>query len=338
MPFSKIREKKAAPQIVLVGNFGAENIGDELILAGFLKKLRKELPRAKVCVLAGNPKLVRRFHGIAALPHLPTGLRSFFKRGWWQSLQKIRKADAVIFPGGGLFTDEESFHAILIWGIHLLVSRYFWKPVYLLGQSVGKFEKKYARDFARFLLQKAEWIGVRDETSVNELKKLGIASTKIKRGKDSSFWLVNKIPKTKPLKKTGVVKILVSIRSYPKIGEKFFVELTKALDEISEKTHARITFTEFGKGDAEIWRKICRHSKHSKLWKILKPLESAENVVKELKKFDVVVGMRLHSLIAAKLAGIPVIGFAYSRKVKGFAEKSLTVKNFKAEQLVKLLS
>ena len=82
MPFHKLREKKAAPRIVLVGNFGAENVGDELILAGFLRKLGKELPKAKVVVLGGNPNLVRRFHGVDALPHLPTGWRSFWRRGW----------------------------------------------------------------------------------------------------------------------------------------------------------------------------------------------------------------------------------------------------------------
>lgn len=336
---------------MLVGNFGAGNIGDELILAGFLKKIGKELPRAKVCVLAGNPHLVRRFHGVDALPHLPTGWRSFWKSGWlvrrslsgrgegWmRSLRKIREADAVIFPGGGLFTDEESFHAILIWGIHLLVARYFWKPVFLLGQSIGPITGIYAQNFTRFCLRKAEWIGVRDSASASELKKLGIPAKKVKLGRDTSFWLVNRIPKTREIKKRGVLKILVSARSFPKIEEEFFAEFGRALDQISERTHARISFAEFGKGDAAVWQKICRHSKHARLWKTLELPESAEGVVRAVNKFDLVIGMRLHSLVAAQLAGTPAIGLAYSRKVKEFAEKSLAVENFSAEKLVEILS
>ncbi len=338
MPFHKLREKKAAPRIVLVGNFGAENVGDELILAGFLRKLGKELPKAKVVVLGGNPNLVRRFHGVDALPHLPTGWRSFWRRGWWRSLQAVKKCDAVVFPGGGLFNDEEGFRAIWIWGIHILIARYFWKPVFLIGQSVGKIEGEYAKDFTRKVLRKVEWIGVRDTASAAELKRLGIASNKIKQGKDSSFWLVNRLPKMKAWNKNGVVKILVSLRNFPKIEEEFFGEIAKALDEISEKTHARISFASFGKGDGEVWKKICWDSQNSKLWKILELPESGEGVIREVKKFDVVVGMRLHSLVAAKLAGVPAIGFAYSRKVKEFAEESLEIENFKAEKLVKYFS
>jgi len=338
LPFQKLREKKAAPNLVLIGNFGAGNVGDELILAGFLKKLRKELPRAKVCVFANSPKLVRRFHGVDSLPLLPCGLRSFLKRGWWRSLRKIREADAVIFPGGGLFTDEESFHAILIWGIHLLISRYFWKPVYLLGQSVGMITGNYARKFTRFCLRKTEWIGVRDQASASELKRLGVSAKKVKLGRDTSFWLVNRVPKTREIKKSGRVKILVSVRSFPKIEEKFFAEFAKALDKISERIHARIFFAEFGKNDdAAVWKKICRRTKNSKAWKTVELPESAEGVVREVEKFDLVIGMRLHSLIIARLAGIPAIGFAYSRKVKEFAENSLEIEGFRKEKLMELL-
>ena len=203
---------------------------------------------------------------------------------------------------------------------------------------MGKIEGEYAKDFTRKVLRKVEWIGVRDTASAAELKRLGIASNKIKQGKDSSFWLVNRLPKMKAWNKNGVVKILVSLRNFPKIEEEFFGEIAKALDEISEKTHARISFASFGKGDGEVWKKICWDSQNSKLWKILELPESGEGVIREVKKFDVVVGMRLHSLVAAKLAGVPAIGFAYSRKVKEFAEESLEIENFKAEKLVKYFS
>jgi len=340
MPFRRLRNETASPNLVLIGNFGAGNVGDELILAGFLCKLGKELPKAKVTVLGGDPRLVRRFHGVDALPHLPTGVRSFFKHGWWRSVKKIREADAVIFPGGGLFTDQESAHAIFLWGIHLLVARYFWKPVYLLGQSIGPIESEYMKDFTRFCLRKVEWIGVRDTASENELKKLGVSSVKIKHGNDSSFWLVNRVPKEKPLSKKGSkqrIKILVSLRSFPKIGDDFFAELAQALDEISEKFHARISFASFGKGDDEVWKKVCRSAKHSELWKKIELPESAEGVLKEIKNFDVVVGIRLHSIIAAKLVGVPAIAFAYSQKIDGFTKNPLRIEGFKKKTLLDLL-
>ncbi|MFH1375753.1 MAG: polysaccharide pyruvyl transferase family protein [Patescibacteria group bacterium] len=344
MPFSKIRNEKTTPKIVLVGNFGAGNVGDELILAGFLKKLTHELSRdrhtrkARVTVLAANPQSVRRWHGVTALPTLPCGLRSFFRWNWWRSIQEIKHADLVIFPGGGLFTDEESWLAVLLWGLHILVARYFWKPVYLLGQSVGPLTGDRAKQFTRFCLKKVEWIALRDKASETEFKQLGVPAKKIKQGKDSAFWLAGKLPKVKALEKQGRLKILVSVRDYPKIEEEFFTELQQALDQISEKLPARIYFAEFGRGDAASWRRVCRQAKHTKLWREIPLRESAEKVLAEVKKFDLVIGMRLHSLIAAELTGVPSIGLSYSRKITGLRKESLAIEGFKAEQLLKILN
>jgi polysaccharide pyruvyl transferase CsaB len=337
MIFKKIREENAAPKLVLIGNFGAKNFGDELILAGFLKKIGKELPKAKVVVLAGNPRLVRRFHGVDALPQLPTGLRSLLKMNWWRSLRKIREADAVIFPGGGLFNDEESWRAVWIWGWPILIARYFWKPVFLLGQSIGPFGKNWTRKFTKFCLTKTEWVGVRDQASENELKKIGISSKKIKTGKDSAFWLTSHLPKVRKIKKNGLLKILISARDFPKIESKFWNELAQTLDQICKKRPSRIYFAEFGKGDLKIWGKIKKISKNSTNWKILKLPESEEEILREVKKFDLVIGMRLHSLIAARLAGVPAIGLSYSHKVKAFAEKSFEIKDFEKEKLLRIL-
>ncbi|MCF7846032.1 MAG: polysaccharide pyruvyl transferase family protein [Candidatus Peribacteraceae bacterium] len=337
MVFKTIREKNAAPKLVLIGNFGAGNIGDELILAGFLKKISRELPKAKVTVLAGEPKLVRRFHGVDALPHIPTGVKSFFRGAWWRSLKKIRESDAVIFPGGGLFSDEESPQAVWIWGAHILLARYFWRPVFLLGQSIGPFRATWAQNFTRFCLKKTEWIGVRDLASESELKRIGVASKKIKLSRDSSFWLVNRLPKVKKTKLSGRIKILVSVRNFPRIDPRFWGQLARTLDAITDKFHARIFFAEFGGGDREAWKKIRRKAKHASSWKVLELPESAEGILKEIKKNNLVIGMRLHSLIAAQITGVPAIGLAYSRKVEAFAENIISVSGFKKEQLLKIL-
>jgi polysaccharide pyruvyl transferase WcaK-like protein len=140
------------------------------------------------------------------------------------------------------------------------------------------------------------------------------------------------------VKKRGSVRILVSVRDFPKIDPNFFGELSRALDALAEKKQVRISFAEFGRGDAEIWKKIYGKSQNSVGWKIAELPESAEGILREVRKFDLVIGMRLHSLIAAKLAGVPAIGLSYSRKVGEFAEKSLSLEDFRAEKLLKILN
>lgn len=338
--FQALRNTKASPRLVLIGNFGAGNVGDELILAGFLKQLKKKLPKARVTVLAANPALASKWHKVNILPLLPCGFRSLLRGGWRASLKKIKETDAVVFPGGGLFTDHESWRATVIWGWQILVARYYWKPVYLLGQSVGPFCCSLARGLAKRALNKAEWIGVRDKASVKELEALGIVKNKIKLGEDSASFLIDKIPTTKPIKKKGRQKILVSVRLYPHVSCQFFSELAATLDQLSEKKQVRIHFASFGNGDDKAWKKVCGFAKHKRLWKTLKLPTNAEEVLKTIRSFDLLIGMRLHSNIVASLVGVPSIALSYAKKVSALGNRTpvLSVKNFKAEELLRLLN
>lgn len=367
--FKRFKKTKSTPRLVLIGSFGAGNIGDELILAGFLKlltnaeerksaealhsktrwsegglrELKNRIPKSNLTVLGGSPQKINAWHGVESLPLLPCGIRSLFTKNWLKTIQAIKKSDAVIFPGGGLFTDSENWRAVLLWGIHILIASYFWKPVYLLGQSIGPFKNKFSRKFTSFCLRKAEIISTRDKASINELKKLGVTQSKTKLGNDSAFYLTGKTPKTKSIKKTGL-KILISVRDFPRLTSSFFQELAKTLDLLAEQKRAKITFTAFGSGDEKVWRKICRQSKKSKQWKEISLPQNPVKILAIIKKFDLVIGMRLHSLITAYLSGVPSIGISYSPKVAEFQKsigKSkfvLNIKNFQAEELIKLLS
>lgn len=313
-------------KLVLVGNFGATNVGDECILAGFLRKLNSVAPRAEIIVLSANLRESKKWHAkIAFAKVLPSGVRSLFSGGLFATLRAIKNSDAVIFPGGGLFTDEENWRAIFLWGLHILAARFFWKPVYLFGQSIGPFRTEFGKNFARFVFGKADLIGTRDAASVRELLALGIPKFKIKAGEDSALELriKNKGLRIKRAKKTGM-KVLVSVRDYPRLPADFFSRLARKLDTLAEKQKAKIIFVPFESGrhdDRRAWQKICALSKNSSRWQMEKAPYGAEKVLNFIRGFDLVVGMRLHSLILAHLAGVPTLPFAYSQKVEEWGKK-----------------
>ncbi len=342
--FRALRRTKAAAKVVVIGNFGAGNVGDELILAGFLKKLASRLPRARVTVLGHDPRVIRRWHGVHAEQLLPFGWRSLLSGRLFSTLRVLRAADAVVFPGGGLFTDRESAKAVPLWGFHILVAKWYWRPVYLLGQSVGPLSTDFGRHWASRFLGKAEWIGVRDTASATELKKLGISPAQIKVGEDSAL-LLGKLRKSQPSfvkRRTSrrILRVLVSVRDFPRVPPSFFKELAQALDDLTEQDKVRITFAEFGLGDTHTWQRLCLHAQHDSLWKVLELPESAIEVVQAIEKYDLVIGMRLHSLVTAHLAGVPSIALSYSRKVAEFqkqvgrGKQVLEVRNFKAKKLL----
>src|SRR5579862_7188054 len=90
--------------IVISGNYGATNLGDEAILKSILQTLSKVYPDAKISVMTSHPGA----HGFAMVP---AGVRSFFRGvqngSFRKTLKVFKECDLVLFGGGGLFTDEK---------------------------------------------------------------------------------------------------------------------------------------------------------------------------------------------------------------------------------------
>jgi polysaccharide pyruvyl transferase WcaK-like protein len=76
---------------------------------------------------------------------------------------------------------------------------------------------------------------------------------------------------------------------------------------------------------------------------ILREGYSPEELLSITKNFDLVVGMRLHSLIMAGVAGVPMVGLSYDHKVDRFLRQAgqvalLSVNNLNAQNLVEMLT
>ncbi|MEC3982067.1 polysaccharide pyruvyl transferase family protein [Amycolatopsis sp. H20-H5] len=76
-------------RVLVIGNFGNGNTGDEALLARALQELP---PGTEVSVLSRNPRVVEWLHGVDARPMAALS----FARG-------LRWSDAVVVVGGGMF-------------------------------------------------------------------------------------------------------------------------------------------------------------------------------------------------------------------------------------------
>ena len=98
-------------QILVCGNYGAGNLGDEAILDGLLKLISSTWPQAKVTVQSAKPNSTHRVHKVDSVYFFPAGVKSCFK--FWFStrclntIRALSKTDLVILGGGGLFSDEK---------------------------------------------------------------------------------------------------------------------------------------------------------------------------------------------------------------------------------------
>lgn len=147
-------------RVVLIGNYGVGNFGDEALRMSF----QSSFPEVTWQVVSHRP------HG-TDLPRLPLGLRSLVTTPWRKTVGAIWRADAVVFGGGTLFTDVESLRACFLWGFHAFVAWVFRRPFLLGAQGVGPFRTKMGEWIARWIITHAAFVSVRDRASFERVRR-----------------------------------------------------------------------------------------------------------------------------------------------------------------------
>lgn len=311
-------------KIVVCGNYGAGNLGDELILEGMLETLKISAPGAEITAMSGNPaeteKIYGPKYGIKSVEMLPAGLHSFVKSIFSPSRTKkvISECDYFILGGGGLFNDL-NWQADLIWTTQVREAFKKNKPVIMYGQSVGPLG-----DLSKFLVRrifsKAAFIGVRDEDSSTELKKLGITK-EIVVTPDLAFRLpvdVNQASATPPI-------IIISLRQIESLNEKFIKEFAAFCNWLIEEKKYNLKFIDFQsgpEGDDNLHENIIVHIKHRDKITHIHPTINADKLLEHFQKADFVFAMRMHAVICAMKTNKPFLAISYSRKIDSLIKDS----------------
>jgi polysaccharide pyruvyl transferase CsaB len=154
----------SAPSVVVAAWAGSSNLGDELVLAGMLVRLR-ELGVRPV-VLSQDPAATRRDTGAEAVD----GQRP------WEVAAAIRSADAVVLGGGGLLQDASSPWNLQYHLSRLTTARALRTPYAGVGLGAGPLRPAGSRQ-VRWALRGATGVSVRDEHSARLLAEAGLPST-----------------------------------------------------------------------------------------------------------------------------------------------------------------
>jgi len=164
---------------LLVGNYGVGNLGDEALREYFLQRF----PDVEWQVLSAHP-------APGEFARLPGGLRSFVGSDWLRTLKALKRADAVVFGGGSLFTDIESPYACFLWWVHAAMAKCYNKPIVLAFQGVGPFKTTIGEWFARRVLKNAAFTSVRDHDSYQLVKSWKL-NTEVVQTFDPVFSLIS---------------------------------------------------------------------------------------------------------------------------------------------------
>ena len=282
---------------LLVGNFGARNVGDEMILASALER------HPDAIVATADGVFSQRFQEKefeTVLPY-PTGFRSwlryiFKKEGTLRALEY--DIDRIIFPGGGLFAINNK--AWWIWGVTIMGLRRVFPhaKVEMQAQGIDIPKNWWQRFWLRRVLSAIESISVRDKASAEVMDAFKQETDMV--GDAVVKWLKDKTSNDE-LETSKKEFVLVNARAR-------FIDAPWPQADVYLAMEPR---------DAQ-WIPMGFEGK------IIFP-ETVRETIDVFSSAKQAIGQRLHFLLLAKACGCPdikVLGEPYAEKVKAWKEAS----------------
>jgi N-acetylglucosaminyldiphosphoundecaprenol N-acetyl-beta-D-mannosaminyltransferase len=307
--------------LFLFGYFGRRNLGDEAILESFLAWSRSQFPGSAYRALTSSPEETAARHGVEAVA----------KNDFLSIVRAIKWADAVIAPGGGIFQDVTSARSVIYYAAILRLARLWRRPVFLISQGMGPFGRDWTRKLAlRTFRSCVRRLWVRDTGALGRLKEIDLEENKYALGADMAFGFFGRYPREERAVEPGPLaplRVAVSLRPCEGL-ERTLGALEGCLLRARSVRQVELTLFAFdNEQDVPVVNRFAeelRRSTPDLKVRIFGSSKTAPSKIPEifaaLSEMDIMLGMRLHSLVFAAMSGTPFVGLCYDPKVKAFAE------------------
>lgn len=298
-----IYKKIVSKKIIMSGYFGFSNSGDDAILKSIIESFKSLDPNLNIKVLSKDPDLTEREYGVAAVDR--------FK--YFDVRKSLKAADMLISGGGSLLQDKTSSRSIWYYLLIMKLAKRYNKKVFVYSNGVGPINKRFNRNFTRRVLNKVDYITLRDKDSYDFIESIGVNNPNIKVLSDPVFNLKESSDES-VRKKFDINEdtVLVSIRSWMD-DEKLIAELSKFLNYLIDEGKNIVFMPMQTPRDTDISERIAANLKSSKIIDEKYPVEILMSL---MKNADFIVAMRLHAMIYAIHQNVPFIGLSYDPKTE----------------------
>ena len=303
-------------KILLSGYYGFDNAGDDAVLFAIVQALREIIPDVDITVLSNQPEKTAQQFGVKAVDR------------WGKtSLPKaIKDCDVLISGGGSLLQDVTSKNGILYYLGVIKLAQMMRKNVIVYAQGIGPVNEPRNRALVAKILNKVQAITVRDFDSRRELMEMGVYR-EIMVAVDPVLGIsADSIDEAQGLQLLrgaeagyidGKKTLMVAARNW-KHSDRFFKELAESCDAMAEQGW-QVVFVPFHyPEDVEAGRNIASLMKRDEV--VLSGNYSPQETMAVLKNADLIMGMRLHSLIMGAALLKPMVGLSYDPKVTSFMQ------------------
>ncbi len=317
---------------VISGYYGYDNSGDEALLSAMIDHLREKKEDISLCVLSKNPEKTAKTHGVYAINRY-----RFF------AISKAMKNASLFISGGGsLLQDVTSSRSLRYYLMLIQMAKKVGTPVMLYANGIGPLVREKSKKLAAKVLAGVSAITLREESSRKELTDLGLGSDSLLVTADPALTLeaaddetVDKMMNALGL--SGENLLGISVRPWKHCKADFYDALAALIDDLAQTYGLVPVFVPMKyPEDFEISTLIS--SKLNAKSFVLPQIESAELTIGVISRMKLIMAERLHSLIYAADAYVPVVGLSYDAKVDAFMEyigtsTAVSVEDFEPEKV-----
>ncbi|MBO8168476.1 MAG: polysaccharide pyruvyl transferase CsaB [Thermoanaerobacteraceae bacterium] len=297
-------------KIVLSGYFGFGNLGDEAILASMVQGIRKQVHDADITVLSNSPQQTAGELQVRAVNRWSIS----------QVVPAIKNCDIFVSGGGSLLQDVTGSKNLLYYLGLIWLAQRFRRKVMVFAQGIGPLTRKVSRFHVAKVLNKTEVISVRDRESYKLLRSIGVTrdifvtADPVLALDVSGIYTGQAARLIESFGLQGDRVIVVCPRPW---GDNAFVEsLITALLYLKREKYRLCLLPFHHPGDLELCRELAASLGEGAV--VLDRRLSFGEIFGLFAQAQLVIGMRLHSLIFAAAAGTPMVGISYDPKVDSF--------------------
>lgn len=320
------RNKKA----LICGFYGNYNLGDEAMLAGMINLLRKQQDDLSFTVFSDDPQDTQARYGVQSVHRLQRNQRI-------QRLLKMFQSSYFVLGGGDLLRDAVQYSIVPLWLHPLQQAIKLRRRTLVIGISVGEIWKPESKVLIPKVLNQVDFLAVRDAQSKTKLEELGVRNT-IYVMSDLALQAIPETSSQSIRSPNQPLQVGISVRHLSGRGQSVDVDISLVLqkemaaiaDCLVEQYGATVHFLPFRTyqysyhptdDDYVSILNVLRYSRYSEKFVVHRYFESLQDLNKLISSLDLMIGMRLHSLILSAGLGVPIIAAEYDPKVHGFMKE-----------------
>ena len=306
-------------RVGITGSYGGMNLGDEAILQSIIAQLRKDVPQIEITVFSRDAEDTKKRHQVErAIP-----VRKLSRA---EVAPEVERLDLLILGGGGILYDADARTYLREVGL----AHEKRVPVMTYAIGAGPLDNPEAQAAVRECLEHAAVVTVREKRAQRVLENAGVHREIVVTADPALLIKPEPLPRGL-LKREGLEGrrriIGMSVRepgvAAPGLDEKVYHGLlANAADFMVDRFDADVVFVPMERSvlDSQHSHAVIAKMLRAQRAMVLKGEYTPGQLLTWIGKFDFALGMRLHFLIFAALAGTPFVALPYAGKVSGFLE------------------